>query len=101
MGKLHFWARSIAVLLLLVGCGTTSGSNEQASTKTQAVSVERDECALLDDPGVRSGMSGALELKLLLDCGRISVPPATAERAGGARSGPEAAALAEQLGETD
>jgi hypothetical protein len=99
MGNLQFWARSIA-LLLLVGCGTNSGSDEQASTKTQAVNVERDECALLDDPGVRSGMSGALELKLLLDCGRISAPPATAEKAGRARS-PEAAELAEQLGETD
>src|SRR4051812_27055538 len=65
--------------LVLVGCGTppdprpTNDNSSAATMQTLTQAEQLAACPLLDDPNIRPLLDG-LEMKLMLLCGRVSLP---------------------------
>ncbi len=72
-GRAHLALLSLCTLLLLVVASALLAPQARASTPDlSSASPQKDACSLLDNANARATMSGMLETKLLVQCGRTS-----------------------------
>src|SRR5687767_4274919 len=96
MSKIAFFWGVLLGCAGLLGCGASEDSTKESNSSTAvALTAAAPACALLDDPAVRSRISGALETKLALECDPVATAARSTRAAEPGRRLRSGAALAE------